>query len=379
MIFLKYVILQNLDSVEWNNALKKSSYSTFFQTFENLQPVGNKFPIFVQILDNEKIVGQLGMLITTQKSGASGTFFGKFVEFGSKMGNRASWVSGPILHSDDKPYRIKILTTIMDALNQIILDYNISIMDGYSPPQDFLIDDSYKKIFEQNGFIVEDFVTLQTTLNQDIDVLWNNLKKNARNDVNKARRDNIVIREISSEKDLLAYKQLIKDWAITKGVKTNDSKIDLKRDLILLDSKIQKLFAAYDDEKIIAGLRIGCFNQIAYTHQVLNSYSKSGNVAGSLLSWSAIEWAKNANMKIYDFSGGESPPKNPNKLEEYEAKWESLFAYKRKWGGYEVPYFHFIKIVNKSSYKIFRLLSKPDYFVRNYRKNHFKRYRGNSK
>ena len=84
-------------------------------------------------------------------------------------------------------------------------------------------------------------------------------------------------------------------------------------------------------------------------------------------------------MKIYDFSGGESPPKNPNKLEEYEAKWESLFAYKRKWGGYEVPYFHFIKIVNKSSYKIFRLLSKPDYFVRNYRKNHFKRYRGNSK
>ena len=379
MIFLKYVITQNFDSVEWNNALKKSSYSTFFQTVENLEPTKTKFPIFIKIIDNDEIVGQLGLMITTSTSGASGTFFGKLIQFSSKIGNRASWVSGPILHSTDEQYRVKILTTLMEALNKLISTYNIAIIDGYTPPQDLQIDNTYKNIFTKNGFGIENFITLQTSLDKDIEILWNNLKKNARNDVNKAIRDDISVREILSTKDLLKYKQLVKNWQTTKGIKNNNSEIILNRDLKLINSGTQKLFGAFDHEQIVAGLRIGCFNNIAYTHQVLNSYSKSGSVAGSLLSWFAIKWAKNANMKIYDFSGGESPPDDLKKLKEYDEKWKSLFAYKRKWGGVETPYFHFIKIVNKSSYKLFRLLSKPDYFIRNYRKNHFERYRGSSR
>ena len=103
------------------------------------------------------------------------------------------------------------------------------------------------------------------------------------------------------------------------------------------------------------------------------AHSIAGNVAGPLLSWHAIEWAKNNGMKIYDFSGGEAPPKNVSDLQRYNEQWERLFAYKRKWGGEEFPYYHFIKIINKERYKLFRLLSKPDWLLRNYKKKHYRK------
>ena len=84
-------------------------------------------------------------------------------------------------------------------------------------------------------------------------------------------------------------------------------------------------------------------------------------------------------MSVYDFSGGEAPPSDKKNMKQYSDQWESLFAYKRKWGGSEIPYYHFIKIFNKERYKLFRLLSKPDMVIRNYKKRHFQKPRRDEK
>ena len=104
-----------------------------------------------------------------------------------------------------------------------------------------------------------------------------------------------------------------------------------------------------------------------------NAYSQSANVGGPLLTWHAIKWAKESGFKTYDFSGGESDPKNEKDYKRYSEQWDSLFSYKKKWGGEEIPYFQFIKIVNEKSYKLFRLVSKPDWIFRKYKKKHFKK------
>ena len=147
----------------------------------------------------------------------------------------------------------------------------------------------------------------------------------------------------------------------------------MERDWNYIKNSIQKIFYAEQDEKFLAGLRIGCFNSIAYTHQVINSYSSSGNVAGPLLTWNAIKWAKKSNFKFYDCSGGEKRPDDKTKQKKYSEQWDTLFAYKKKWGGDEYPYFHFTKVQNKIKYKIAKISSKPDLVVRNYRKKHFKK------
>jgi len=130
---------------------------------------------------------------------------------------------------------------------------------------------------------------------------------------------------------------------------------------------------AYKDDKLLAGLRIGRFNGIAYTHKAINAYSQPANVAGPLLTWHAIKWAKELGFNTYDLSGGESEPKNEKDSKRYSEQWNSLLSYKRKWGGEEFPYFHFIKIINKKSHKLFRILSKPDWMFRNYKKKHFQK------
>jgi len=332
----------------------------------------HQFPKFIQITNKKnEIVGQLGIKITKEREGST-KFLKRITKIATKLGARGSWVNGPIIFSDNKETRIKILELIIKALDKISKENNLMIVDGYSPPLDFLIDNNYTNQFVKNGYKKENFITFISSLKKSADDLWSNVKKSARNDVTKAQRENIIVKEINDEIELINYKKLTQKWAKTKGIDiTNAEQIDA--DWKYLKSGIQKFFLAYQNNIILAGLRIGVFNNIAYTHQVLNSYSKAGNAAGPLLTWHAIEWAKNEGYRVYDFSGGGAPPKNGEDQKRYDEQWKSLFAYKRKWGGEEFPYFHFVKIINKKRYKLFRILSKPDWIARNYKKKHFTR------
>ena len=178
------------------------------------------------------------------------------------------------------------------------------------------------------------------------------------------------------KQELEDFKILTKKWAKTKGIEISNPLETLDKDWECLDSESQKFFLAFKDENVVAGLRIGCFNNIAYTHQVLNSYSESGLTAGPLLTWHGLEWAKKNNLKIYDFSGGLAPSSDQNK-EKYLEQWDSLFKYKKKWGGTESPYYHMILVKNKTKFKFFRLLSKPDWIYRDFKKKRYERPKKN--
>ena len=129
------------------------------------------------------------------------------------------------------------------------------------------------------------------------------------------------------------------EWAKTKGLTiTNPEK---QKEIFWKNHKsgIEKFFLAYKEKKLISGLRVGCFNNIAHTNFVINSYDSHTNLGGPLLTWYAVEWAKNNNFRTYDFSGGGVA--------------ESLLAYKKKRGGKETPYYIFRKIRKHSSYKLY--------------------------
>jgi len=370
----KFEILKKVDKKKWNEDLLKCDYSTFFQTVEFLcTNDSDKYPIFIYIYDEKgETKGQLGITIVKTKKGYATSSSKKIIQLASKLGNRGTWISGPIIHSNKKS-RIEILQTFLKALDVVIKENNLMIIDGYSPPQDPLLDNNYKTEFKKNSYVIEDFLTFVTDLNQSIDTLWKNVKKNARNDITKGEREKIEIKEIQTKKDLEKFELLAKQWAKTKGIEIKNPLVNLEKDWQDLQNNIQKFFLALKDDEILAALRIVCFNKIAYTHQVLNSYSKPGNPGGPLLTWNAIKWAKDSGLKIFDFSGGEAHKKSMQDAKRYSEQWGSLLSYKRKWGGQEFPYYHFIKVKNKKSYKLFRILSTPDRILRNYKKKHFRR------
>ncbi len=371
----EFEILRKVDNAKWNNQLLNCKYSTFFQTAEFLTEDGSdKYPLFLYVYNKRgDIAGQLGMTIIKTKTGYSTSTLKKIVEIASKLGNRGTWVSGPIIHTEDIESRIKILQTILRALKVVTKENNLMLIGGYSPPQDYLVDEKYKNEFQKEGYQINNFETYVTDLSQDIDSLWKKVKKNAKNDVNKAERENIQIKEIENKNDLKNFELLSQIWEKTKGIERKDPFVNLEKDWGDYKANIQNFFLAYKDDKLLAGLRIGRFNGIAYTHKVINAYSQPANVAGPLLTWHAIKWAKELGFNTYDLSGGESEPKNEKDSKRYSEQWNSLLSYKRKWGGEEFPYFHFIKIINKKSHKLFKILSKPDWMFRNYKKKHFQK------
>lgn len=370
----KFSILKEVNAKEWDNNLKKSNYATFFQSakFLTIQSQGN-YPLFLYVLDDDdNIQGQLGLTIRKSYTSYSTQKLKRFTKIISNLGARGTWVAGPIIHSKDKKIRIKILQTFLNALEVIAKKNNLMLVDGYSSPQDLLIDRKYKQEFERMGYKTEKFGTYVSDLNMPLEEIWKKVAKKARNDVTRAKRREITVKKLEKFDDFIKFQSLIKKWGKTKGIEVSGQSKLIENDWQLYKNGIQHFFFAYQDNEIVSGLRVGCFNGIAYTHQVLSTYSKVTSLGGSLLTWHAIEWAKKNGLQIYDFSGIKSPSKNENKLK-YNQQWLGLKEYKKKWGGNEFLYYHFVKTQKGSVYKLFRLLSRLDFTYREYKKKHFHR------
>lgn len=351
-----FKILTEVDSHQWNNQLQRTNYSTFFQTVEYLNAEKNSeyFPVFILIEDEKQnVVGQLGLHIIKSAVLYSSSLFQRLLKIMPNLTKRGIWVYGPIIHSTDKKQREEILQTIINAINLVLKKYDLVFVEGFSPPNDLLIDEEYKAVFKKNGYVIQDFVTYITDLDAGIDEIWKNVSKKARGDVNRARRREIVSKEAQTKDDLKKYLLLHQEWAKTKGLIVSEPFRELEKIWNNHQVGREKVFLAYKNDELISGLRIAIFNGIVYTHFVVSSYSEHTNLGGTLLTWSAIEWAQKTGLKHYDFSGG---PKEESESTSEEKN--SLLFYKRKWGGKEIPHYNFTKSNKKITYSIYLLLFK---------------------
>lgn len=349
----KYKISTFVNFDEWNKLLRNSEYSSFFQTAQNIISKPNDvLPFFIMVFDqNEEIKGQLGLNIiktSVMYSSKSLRILNKII---SKITSRIIWVSGPIIHSTNNDEREKILSEILSAVDEISKKHNIVHIEGQTSPYDNSIDSNYLKIFEKNNYSKIDFQSFVTDLRNNKEEIWKNISKKTRGDVNRAKKRNITTKILENEYELDEFIKLNQEWCKTKGLIITDTKKE--KQLLWNNHKngIEKIFLAYEENKLISGLRIGCFNRIAYTNFVINSYTNSTNLGGTMLTWTALNWAKENNFNFYDFSGGPSQ-KNGND----DSSIQSLLFYKSKWGGERISYYVFIKIRKKISYRIFLFL-----------------------
>jgi len=368
-----YEILHEVNVEKWNNQLKKNEFAMFFQTAEYVSSKGYSTPLFVYIYDkSDNVVGQLALIVVKEYHSYSTPLLNSYIKTVSRLGHRCSWVAGPIIHSKIEEERMLILRVFLQALNRILKEYNVIILDGYSLPQDNLTT-TYVEELKKNNFTVEDFVTFRIDLSTSIEDIWKNVEKSARNDVTKAERENIRICEVKTLEELKTYNYLAKIWARTKGIEIGEDPVRIEDDWYHHKTGIEKFFLAYQDGEPISGLRVGTFNGIAYTNQVLNSYTKAASVGGPALTWQAIKWAKENGLRIYDFSGIRALPENDSQIDRHMEQLKGLANYKRKWAGKEYRYYHFLNVVHPLRYKLFRLLSKPDWLYRDYKRRHFKK------
>ena len=146
--------------------------------------------------------------------------------------------------------------------------------------------------------------------------------------------------------------KLFQKWATTKGLSVIDSPLEIEKLYKNSQNGFETFLLGYQNEELISALRISYFNKIAIANFILNSYSKSTSLGGPLLSWNALEWAKNANMEFYDFTGG------PLDALKNKTRESPLLFYKKKWGGDECIHYNVIKVSKKYHYTIYKLLFK---------------------
>lgn len=171
---------------------------------------------------------------------------------------------------------------------------------------------------------------------QTFDKIWMNYDKRMRNSVRKAMTNNILIKEIECDDDLIAIEELYKETMLRTG--GDLTLLPIIINLIKNRNTLRSHFFLADYKKeIIAFVSILIFNKSAYYWAAGSSKENQKYGANYLLQNYSIKWLKEKGFSYYCLGGAEI---------RYGEKKESLDRFKRRWGGDKVQSYLLKKYLN---------------------------------
>jgi len=330
---------------EWNEKLLENEYSTSFQTKEWCELYEKSFgskPIFILVKDsNGNIVGQLAALIHKRYNWRDSNF-SKFVVTKLNLGLSLEWERGPIIHDDNLSK--EIVTKIFSSMDKIAIENNVSMMRGTSPTNSNLS----KFPFDNIHFEKKSWSTYITKLDNKED-LYNNLDKKTRYDIRKSEKTNFEFVIVKEKSDFLDYVRLK-----LKSKNQGEHGIERYPDFFeqhwksLHSTGLEQLFLAKMDGETISGILCSTFNGNMIQHGVVTS---SIPISGTFLTWKTIFWGIDNGYRYYDMGGA-----NPSPMDDKE---KGINFFKSKWNGKKDDYVILTKVINKSNYRISRMLQNP--------------------
>ena len=269
----RFEILSKVDPLKWNDNLLKSKHSTFFQTSHYLKKSGDTYPIFINIYNENKIVvGQLGLKIVNTAEFYASPILLKFLKLIKSVTRRAIWIDGPVIHLHDLKQRDEVLQCIMQALELVLKSNKVVFLYGYSPPRDSLVEQNFLKYFEKNKYQIDQYVTFLADLSLNINDIWKRLHHSATDDIRRAKKKSIVVKELKLKEELQDFVKLHQKWGETKGLSVIYSPDELQSLWDNIGNGTEKIFFALNNEKISSALRISIFNNVAHANFIINSY-----------------------------------------------------------------------------------------------------------
>ncbi len=139
-------------------------------------------------------------------------------------------------------------------------------------------------------------------LDKPINQIYSSLKKSTKKYIKKAESNKLEYRIAQSLKEFDTW------WYENYCIWIKDKKFIKERYDFIKSTfrKNSKLFLAYYEEKIIAGLLIQfTTDKKAYGWILSSNDNYISNYPNHFIQWKAIEWLKNNDFKYYDFGGAE--------------------------------------------------------------------------
>jgi lipid II:glycine glycyltransferase (peptidoglycan interpeptide bridge formation enzyme) len=315
---------------DWNKYLQTSELGTIYQTKEYASYIKSRLkskPKFLRFYtNNDKLVGQLLLFQSFKGRGLITKSFGRGLLFSymSKLQPILPkfnfWSYGPIIFNQN------YATEISESFGNLLNSWK-SPFKGILHPLDHSFDFPKKFNFEKkktSTFIID--------LKQDTDSIFKKTNKHSvQKNIKRSIERGVKITQIKSEKDLLIYYQLQKNYRQKNKIQSYE-KADILEGFKYLSPLGYNGFIAWYDENPICAISFSYFNNYINESGIARSTidSEQKLYSQDLLRWNIITWGKANNCRFYDMSG--IKPENRNTKE------EGIFRNKQKWGGTQIDY-----------------------------------------
>ncbi len=155
------------------------------------------------------------------------------------------------------------------------------------------------RCYKWGGYDVEPTYNYIFCLNDELDKIWSNIRKNTKQDIKRAQRRGISVREGSREDMLHIYELLVERYA-EQGRKVHVSKDYLLEMYDTLYPSNLRVFVAEHEGNVISG-SIDVYFKHAAAAWIGNV--KAVEHANDLLDWECIKWAYDNGFKHYRITG----------------------------------------------------------------------------
>jgi lipid II:glycine glycyltransferase (peptidoglycan interpeptide bridge formation enzyme) len=196
--------------------------------------------------------------------------------------------------------------------------------------------------------------TLILDITKDDDALLQDMRKQTRYYIRRAKRDGVRVSISQDVSDLREFYEIHHDTTVRQDFSSyslNYYKSFFENLNVNSDSpiKMEVFLADYKDEKIAGALIIFFGDKAFYSDG--GSLTKYSKIPSSYrIQWRAIKRAKELGCKTYNFWGGVSPDK-----ENTNYPWYGIDLFKRGFGGERIEYIHAFDLGLTWKYKLTRI------------------------
>ena len=234
---------------------------------------------------------------------------------------------GPVGKIDKNNFKI-IFDEIKNGqlkLEHIEIRFN-NFQPNYKDIENILLELGFKKELKRDQFILK---------LKNEEELWKNFHKHTRNDIRKAEKSNLEIKEIEGKKELNSFYFLYFKSMKSFGSPQHSKKFfenlwkNLYPDMI-------KGFNCYFQNKTIASIIGYLYKDCVYVIYSISNPKYRQCRPNDLLYWTFIKWSIKNNYKFFDLGQVEKDAKKGSHA-------YGIYKFKSKWLGnlYERPYFYY--------------------------------------
>ena len=314
-----FKITSNIKKEQWSNFVANHPKGSIFQTpemFEVYKNTKRYEPVVLAAIDeSDNIQALLLAHVIREFDGFLGSFSSRSI------------IQGGPLFVENAVGR--------EALKLLLQEYDKIAKEKalYTEIRNLHDNHSFRHSFDEMGYNYTDYLNFLVDLTKTKEELWKGLSKKRRNDIKRAKKRGVTIKEIEDKHFIPIFYDLIHEtYKFAKLPLADISLFKSVFDSLVLKERAKFFLAEHEDNYI------GAILILIYKERIYDWYAGACRdylrlCPNDLLGWHSIEWGSENGYHIFDFGGAGKPS------EEYGVR-----DFKKQFGGKLVNYGRYVKI-----------------------------------